>query len=68
MYTGSNKYSSLLVKLSPSLEKVKMVGPSVKDLLPRNVYGAYKQKEFEIKFVAVGVSSGSASFKVWPCK
>jgi hypothetical protein len=63
MYTGS-----LFVKLSPSLEVLKVVENSTENLLPSGVYNAYNKEEFEIKFVAVGVLSGSASFKVWPCK
>jgi len=45
-----------------------MFGNHSENLLPQEIYKAYKDKEFIIKFVAIGLSSGSASFKVWPCK
>jgi hypothetical protein len=39
-----------------------------KNLLPSDIYELYNKERFLIKFVAIGLSSGSASFKVWPCK
>jgi len=45
-----------------------MVGNDSKNLLPQDIYNVYNDNKFLIKFVAIGLSSGSASFKVWPCK
>jgi len=39
-----------------------------KNFLPRDIYDAYNNNKFLIKFVAIGLSSESASFRVWPCK
>ena len=68
MYTGSDKNSLVFVKLSPSLEVLKMVGDDSINVLPHDIYDAYKNANFLIKFVAIGLSSESAIFKVWPCK
>jgi hypothetical protein len=67
-YGESNKYSPLFVTLSPFLQVLKTAEHPVANLLPHTFYDAYEGEEFIIKFVAVGVLSGSASFHVWTCK
>jgi hypothetical protein len=68
VYGVSDKSSLVFVKLSSSLEVLKMVADHSENLLPSAIYDFYNQEKFLIKFVAIGVLSGSASFKVWPCK
>jgi hypothetical protein len=67
-YKGSNAYSSLLVKQNPELGVLIPDDPPSSNLLPEIFSEPYQIEKFVINYVAIGVSSGSATLQLWPCK